>query len=372
MAVLFRRDSVTAAVFFTRISCRIYHQHRILVHTSCDFAHDGAFVLPSGRNSKKSVLISCVLMAAGYLLLIPSRGFFALIAVSAFIGIAQTFASGAKEAWVFDLVKSKKLFRNYTAKIQILESFGHVVSGLLGAAAVKLFGIWAILPASAISYSISLSLFSIAQESRSSRDSHAVHTVKQIMKTTTNSLTYCRKHRVLFKILLASMLLVLSAMFFSTVSYTALLRQAGVADHALGYVWSALALATSLSAIAAHKMLKIGKERQLIIKSLLLAAACTALIIFMPGSSLIVLFMAASAFFTSLMKPAERVYLQGFIPAKLRATIGSVESMLLATVVILAGPLVGLLVDTAGPKFVILLAGAALVLTAATYYWIKN
>ena len=129
----------------------------------------GAFADLYGR--KASVLLSFFLAAIGYGLLTFFTNFFTLLFIFAFIGFAHTFASGAKEAWVVDLLRKQKgLFANYTAKMQAFDAFGLVVSGIVGAIFVKAFGLIILWPITALCFLISLIILFFAPEKKVKKD----------------------------------------------------------------------------------------------------------------------------------------------------------------------------------------------------------
>ena len=70
--------------------------------------------------------------------------------------------------------------------------------------------------------------------------------------------------------------------------------------------------------------------------------------------------------------PAERVYFHRFIKSKLRATIGSVESMLIGLIGIISMPLAGLSVDYLGAKYTILISALLMIPSAIIFFKIKD
>src|SRR3989338_3354986 len=67
------------------------------------------FEIPTGAiadlyGRKFSVLLGYFLEGLSFLLLFFVNDFFSILAIFAFLGFAQTLSSGAKEAWVVDLI----------------------------------------------------------------------------------------------------------------------------------------------------------------------------------------------------------------------------------------------------------------------------
>ncbi len=332
----------------------------------------GAFADLYGR--KASVLLSYFLAAIGYGMLIFFKDFFALAAVFAFIGIAMTFSSGAKEAWVFDLIRnrSKSLFAHYTAKIQAINAFGLIASGLLGVLLVKIFGLFIIWPAVMFSYFVSFAVLLAAREKKVQKDTHVAHTITELAVQASTSLKFCWKKAILLKILVAGAIILFALNFASVISWTPFLTDVGLPDYAFGYIWSVMALASMLSAVASHVFLKPGKERAFILASIILVALVSSVILFVNNLAFVVIVFASQCFFIDLMHPSTRVYFHRFIPSKLRATIGSVEGMLLSLVGIISMPISGILVDSIGARYTIFLTALLLMPAAAIYFLIKE
>jgi len=71
------------------------------------------FEVPTGAiadiyGRKFSVLLGYAIEGIGYLSLFFIQDFYAVLLAFAIIGFGTTFSSGAKEAWITDLIKGKK------------------------------------------------------------------------------------------------------------------------------------------------------------------------------------------------------------------------------------------------------------------------
>lgn len=332
----------------------------------------GAFADICGR--KASVLLSAFLSAIGFGALFFFTDFYALAIIFAVIGIASTFASGAKEAWIFDLVspKSKELFAAYTAKLQAFDAFALILSGFIGAVLVKSFGLSIIWPAAAISFFVTLSLLSFAYERKIRKEIHLAHTFKEILPQATKSLKFCWQRPTLFKILLASMIILFAANFSSVISWTPFLTDLGLPSYYFGYIWSFLCIAPFLAAITSHKFLRPGKERVLIFGALAALIIITVFVLFINNLALAILILFSQFFFIDFMRPATRVYFHSFIPTPLRATIGSIEGMLLSLQGVISLPIAGILVDTIGAEYTIFLTALLMLPALLLYFSIRR
>jgi MFS family permease len=129
------------------------------------------FEIPTGAiadlyGRKFSVLIGTIILGITIISIFFLTNFYALLFAFAMIGIGNTFSSGAKEAWITDLIKKEKkdFLLGYFAKSSSMESFGLVLSGIIGALLVKQFGISVIWIVTGLSFLITFSFLIFAKE----------------------------------------------------------------------------------------------------------------------------------------------------------------------------------------------------------------
>ena len=84
------------------------------------------------------------------------------------------------------------------------------------------------------------------------------------------------------------------------------------------------------------------------------------------------LIILSQLFFSGMSRPVERSYFHKFIKSKLRATVGSVESMLIGLIGLLAMPLAGLSVDYFGARYTILLSALLMIPSVIIFFKIKD
>ncbi|MBR9677554.1 MFS transporter [Candidatus Woesearchaeota archaeon] len=335
------------------------------------------FEVPTGAiadiyGRKLSVLLSFVLASTGFMLMYFFTNFYAILAIQAFLGFAGTFWSGAKEAWVVDLLKgrNKKYLKTYFSKNLSIGGFGLVISGFIGALAVKFFGLKIIWLAAALGYVSAFIILSFAKENYNRKKISIKDSFKILKKQSVDSLEYSRNHQVIFYFLAASMIVIFGYNLNTGISWVPVMQSLGFPDHAFGYMWSAIALTWTLGPLITNKLLK--KQRTFIIKYLFLPAIAAMMAVFVNSIFFAFLVFMSFEFFMAGRKPAERMFFHRFIPSKMRATIGSVESMLLSIVGLIALPINGLLVDTIGGQKTIFIGGFLLIPAAIIFMKIKE
>jgi len=322
------------------------------------------FEIPTGAiadlyGRKFSVLLGYFLEGMCFLLMFFVKSYSAMLVIFILWGISVTFSSGSKEAWIIDLLKkeNKNLLHSYFNKAQSIDSFALIVSGFLGAFLVKSFGLSVIWPVAAASFLISFLVLIFAKEFYVKRKVKISESVSQTWRQGVDSVKYSYNHHVLFYLLLSAILLTFALNIQSSVSWIPFLKQLGIADYALGYVWSAMGFAIMVSPLFAAKFLKKGSERKFMVLCMIIVAAITFMILLANSLAYALAILLLGMFFYFAQRPARRVYFHRFIPGKMRATIGSFESVLTSIASGISIALAGFLVDVIGPKYTIFISG---------------
>lgn len=337
------------------------------------------FEIPTGAvadlyGRKFSVLLSTILSSISLLSLFFFRDFYLILFSFAFLGFASTFASGANEAWVTDLIKSKdsKLLHGFFVKKQSLGSFGLIISGFLGALFVKNFGMSIIWLVAFFSCLVSFFILMFGKEIFTRKNVKLKGSIKQVSNQAMISLKYCKNHHVLYYFLIASMILVFASDFNGNLSWTPFLQELGLQEYAFGYMLSAMAFIGVIAPLITSRFYKKNREKSFILNAIIIWVVFALLVIFVKELTFAFVILLGTMFFHLSRTPVERVYFQRFIPSKLRATVGSVESVLLSVIDIIALPIAGLLIDKLGSQYTIFLSGLVAIPAIIIYAKIKE
>lgn len=291
----------------------------------------------------------------------------------AFLGFAGTFSSGSKGAWIADLIKkkNKNLMHNYFSKVTILNRFALTISGFLGAFLVRHFGISIIWFVAFLAYMTAIPLLLFAKEYFIARKVKITRSLNELKVQTKESIKYSYSHNVLFYFIIAGFITTFALNFQTNISWIPLLKELGIKDYQFGYLWSIISAVRMVSPMFAMKFLKKGKERNFILFGIITGSIITLFVFFAQSLFFAVLIMLLTTFFFENKRPTERVYFHRFIPNKLRATIGSVESIVLSIASIISLPIAGFFIDRIGPRYTILIS-AILMIPAIIYFNIKE
>lgn len=336
------------------------------------------FEIPTGAiadvyGRKFSVLLSYFLQGAGFLSLFFIENYYMIIIVYALLGIASTFSSGAKEAWVIDLIRaSRKDFqKGYFVKMQTIDSGALMLSGIIGAYAVKVFGLSIIWIATGISFFAAFAIGLCAHE-RFTRKRTADSSVQKITKHGWKAILYSKNHPVLFSFLMAAAFLILASNLQGQIAWLPFFQELGLPQYAFGYLWSFMAVMGVIAPLLASRLLKNSNERGFILTCIVSLLLVTLLILFTHTIAFAIALLLASTLFWGMRFTAERIYFHRFIPSKLRASVGSLESMVLSITAMVGVPLAGWLADHIGPRYTLVSSVIVLLIAALIYYRIKE
>jgi MFS family permease len=327
----------------------------------------GSFADIYGR--KYSVILGGIISIIALSLLYVFKNYWAIFLLFGLLGFAHTFASGATEAWKVDLIKkrNKKLLNNFMMKTHSIESTGIVISGLIGAFIVHLLGTSSIWLFGAFAFFVSIVILLFARE----------HFVKNKMPTTTsfskislqtkNTVVYAYRHHVIFWLFLASFILTFVMSANSRLIWTPFLKLFNFPDYAFGYLWSLAGLVGIVAPLFSRKLLKKNNEKKLLIFIWGLYFVTMLWVILVQNIIAALMIMTIAAFLVNARWPIQRIYLHRFIPDKIRATVGSIESIVISIGFMVASVLIGYAADKIGPKMT-LFWGAFLILPVIFIY----
>lgn len=340
------------------------------------------FEIPTGAiadlyGRKFSVILSGICLTIIFALIFFTTNYYFLISLFLAGGASLTLSSGSYDAWIVDLLKTKKnkkIIHDYFIKRQSFYNLGFVFSGLLGALVVAKLDIGMIWIFSSLAFLVEAIVLLFAEENYKNKI-HRTSIKKsylQIWTQTKKSIRYGYNHYVLFFLLLIGFILAFMMSFQGFISWTSLLKNFNFPDLGFGYLWAFSAVLGVFAPFLSKRFVKRRKERKLFIfNSILILLIGFAVLISYKLSLLIFLFLLGS-FISDFERPVMLSYFHKFIPSKMRATIGSVEGMLLSLGRIISLPLAGFLVDKIGGRYTIFASSLLMIPVIVLYLMIKE
>jgi MFS family permease len=338
------------------------------------------FEIPTGAiadiyGRKFSVIYGWILEGVIIMLFLVSTSYWYLIFLMVMLGLTQTLISGAYDAWTVDLLKNKKrkdLLKSYFTKKQSFFNIAFIFSGLIGAFFVAYFGLRSVFIVSSISLFISSFFLLFGEEIHIRKKFNLSKSFKEAFSQSKKAIHFSYRHHVLFYLLFTSFLMYFALSFQTFVTWTPLLKGFDIPDYAFGYLWSLASVFGIFTPFIASKLLKTKKERNLLVFAAILLFI-QAILVFYAQNIFILIFLFMFLYgILDFNSPIFSLFFHKHIPQKMRATIGSVEGMVISLAGIIAFPIVGFLVDSVGARTTILISGFLMIPIVLLYLRIKK
>ncbi|MBW2973380.1 MFS transporter [Candidatus Woesearchaeota archaeon] len=334
----------------------------------------GAFADLHGR--KLSTLLGYLLIGFASLAIYFVEGHILFFLCWALFGLAQTFISGAEEAWIVDYLKFNKrkdLVHEYFMKVASIIGVGFIISPLIAGILVEYYSIRLLWMIQAFGFfSGAVILFIFAHEHFKKKRIKITKSVKETIKITKTSINYSLKHKVLLLLIIAGVFAGLTRIGFD--GWQPALVNLGLPVAQLGYLFSAVGVVTVISPFLSKYFMKKFKSKYSLILLVGLESMfyLMLLLIYPPLFYYAALIFLLTNGFVGIRKPIENTYFQKFIPSKIRATVTSCTRMASSLFIGIAAIGAGYLMDILTPKIVIALGGLFCIPAIIFYLKIKE
>ncbi len=302
----------------------------------------GAFADIYGR--KKSTLVYYFSVFIIFLLIPFSKNLLFLLVLFALFGIAITFRSGAKQAWIVEhLIKNKRkdLIQNYFTRKSIISAAGIIFAGLF------LSGFFYFLPADLELKIFGLNLLSIdliwiiegvsalfiggfllfTKEDFLIKTKKPANYIKQSIDLVKKGFIYSFKHPVIFALLVSATLgTIFSGIVF--ISLQPFMINNGVPIEYFGVISSFVGFFAIFSPKISQIICTKFKKKNLYLAFLEgIRFFFTFIILLTSGIFSALFFLFIFKIFYSFENPISSAYFQEHAPSKQRATIGSIQNI---------------------------------------------
>ena len=321
------------------------------------------FEVPTGAiadlyGRKLSVVLGWILTGALFFML-PFVDTFSLWIIVVFLSaIPYTMISGASDAWAVDHLKKNRaldLSAHYFAHTETIRNLSFAIAGGIGTALIWAFSMDAIFYAVSLGFVLAgLSLMFQKENYMPIRKTS--FSLKDSLKHSFSGFKTAFITRNIRYLTLSSMFLSLSAI--SWVAWEPLFLQNSIAITYFPLILTAAFLFSSLASfISKHLVSRFKDEKHYLIATTLLMSISHIAVFFIAGPlAAVSLFVLKNGFF-AFRFPIKQDLLHQAIPSKLRATIGSIDSMCDAISVAIASLFGGMFMDFAGVNLTILVTG---------------
>lgn len=328
------------------------------------------FEIPTGAiadifGRKFSTLLGNFLSAICLCLVYFFNSFWIVLLLLFLFGASSTLISGASDAWVVDLLKSKKmdrLIKDYYIKRYSFSAISFILAGILGAILVKSLGMKTIWIASGISLFFSFFILSFGEENFTKRKINVKNNFLNVFNHTKKSIKYSFKNKILLNLLLLAFFASLLVSFVSVLTWQPFLKELGLKDYWFGYFFSLSYLPSVIIPYFISPLVKFFKGYANYLFVILCFMAFSLITVYFLNN--LILGIIICIFFLSMwdfFNPAEKILFQYNTPSKMRATITSLESIFFSAGFVFIPPLAGIIADKIGAQNTIALGSIFLI-----------
>jgi MFS family permease len=279
---------------------------------------------------KFSVALSFLLWGITLILIPLFPSFYPLLIIVSLAELFSTLRSGADNAWAVDLLKHKKkssLVQNFFINKTVSMNLGMILGGFVSVFVVTYFGIpstW-IFQGLLVIF-ISGFIFLFGEEWFIKKKANIFDSVNATFVQAKKSLTYVRKHKVLFFYVVGTCFLALLTVF--NIVWQPIFVEIGISPSTIGIVVSMLGVIGLVAPVLSKKFLSVFKtEKTSIIMAYTITVAAMVLFSFVRSPFEGILIFAIASAVIDMSSPIESKFVHTFIKSKQRATIGSILNM---------------------------------------------
>jgi MFS family permease len=342
------------------------------------------FEIPTGAladafGRKISVVLGIVLQGLLWLAL-PFIHWEILLYVTFFLmGLLRTLESGADKAWVIDWLEDNNggsLIQGMFIRIQSLRSVGSVISSLLATLLLFYVDISYLFLVQGSGYIFeSVCLFIFAKENVHEGERRLIGSLfRDTLHTAKRGFSFLLDSKSLRCFVVATTFAVCTK-DFGCLAWQPLLVNLSLPAEQLGAVFSTCSLIGIVTPFFAKKLLaRIGQEKHYLsfttfVEFILLASLYFVAEPFFPLGILVYL---SVNIISDLQSPVGSLYFQSLIPSKIRATMGSVQSMIFAIFSLIVTSIGGYSMDKQGPRMTVVYFSFFLIPATVFYLMIRS
>ncbi len=306
------------------------------------------------------------------------------------MGISETFRSGAFDALPYQMAKEAKrtdlinqFYSTYGFIIQVataISNFAVVGFLFLVGATVKynVFGqvhqgidfLW--LTGAAGYFIAFLILFKVKEKVRK-RSINFKADIKETHKISIKALRYTKSHPVISRLVIMGIFGTIATLLFSDIVYQPFLIELGIKAENIAIIIAFASLLGALfSLIPKHINKKFSSEKKYLEAAFALKLIILVSLYFFAGPIFSLVFFFIYFSYDSLIHPIMSPFKQFFYKKNMRATLGSVESVVYSITAVIFFPIIGYLIDNLGSNKTVLFASIPLLIGLLIFKSIKH
>jgi len=321
------------------------------------------FEVPTGAiadrfGRKLSVVLSWFLTAIIVILMPFTKSFEIILILFFLMSVVSTLASGADQAWLTDYLKQKRKEDLVHTALARRESFlyaggvfAFLASGLV-VAWLSMSWLWYIQGILMLATTIFLIRF--GKEKFSPKKSNGIKTdIADTFSDSRKAAVYAGRHKVLLIMVIGSFFAAMASM--SSIVWQPYMQQLGIQLYLIGPIFALLSVVGMIFSNLSMKYLKLfGSPKRSFIFTVGLEILFLVILAYVTSGWLFVILWLIFNSFSFLGWPISWSYFQRNTPSRIRATMGSLKSMVSSIGTLIAPAIGGYVADIYGIRAAIL------------------
>lgn len=330
--------SLVATTYVLFLMSRGLDLFQVMLVNFAFMAANFIFEIPTGAYAdffgrRNSVIVSSIFLGLAHLIYFNAINFPMFVLAEIAAAIHLSCLSGAMDAWMVDQLDKKGFKGNVDiifSHSEIFSRMAALIGGLIGAyiGSVNLALPFAVGAAIAV-VGVVISVFFMHEDFVRQSKLNLIEGLKQMGYVAQNSIEYGFRHKVIFWLIIASIVSSFAFMPLNMYWSPRMNALAGNQVWILGWVWTGLSLSMMLGSYLVKKLLHMEKSYSWIM-------IATTLVLGVPiilAASSNIFGVVLVGFLTyeigrGMISPAEKAYLNRYIPSEQRATVLSFDSMM--------------------------------------------
>ncbi len=335
------------------------------------------FEVPTGAiadavSRKISVMLGIVGFGIGVMTIPFIEDPYLLILVFALWSLPITLISGATEAWVVDNLKHEDredLIEEFYVKDASIGSFGFIIASLLSGLIVHFWDMDMLWFVYGISLIASTSILGFQKEHFQRKAAGLRERIHDTKVNVKKGARFTLDNRNVKYFMVAIFFIALGGEFI-LICRVPFLEVMEIPREYFGYIAAVGAALCVVSPFLAKSIAsRFKKKSSYLALHTLIFGLIAAAVIFIITPELAILFIIVLSLRMSLSSPVAEPLFQGFLPSKVRATVGSFRNMIFASALLVGDVVLSLFADSTGPQFLIGIGGL-LMLPAIVFFLI--
>lgn len=298
-----------------------------------------------------------------------------LILVFTVWGLPITLVSGAAQAWVVDNLRAEDredLIKEYYVKNTSIYNSGAILAAMLSGVIVRLFGMDALWYIQGTAFLASVLVLAMQKEHFERKVTHVRESFTETFTNIREGATFTIKNKNVLYIMSASFFIIVGVELMNICSKP-FLEVIGVPREYFGYLSAVgAALCVGMPFLAKYLAGFFKSENYyLSVHSLVFGLVLTSVILVktpVMAAFLFVVLMLRHTTFIPVMEP----FFQGFLPQKLRATVGSFRNMVISVALLAGDFIISAFTDMTGPQLMMAVGGGFILFSIVFFMRVKS